>query len=242
MKKKYPNRLTFLSGIIILYEIFLLTFCTSNHLEEDIIKMGYAYFPLERGDYWVYEVVDIQYTIQNGKDSTFYYLKAIVKDSSINATGVISYYVNLYKRDGPLTSWNEEPVYVNTIKRTSTNLVEYEGNVPYVKLTFPVKSGLTWDGNAFNTTDPQYYYYTDGDLPDSFSEFDIDQIIRVVQNDFDDQIIRKDIRYEMYAAGIGLVYVEKNILEYCQEPGCFGEQIISSGKEYRQTLIEYGKE
>ncbi len=163
-------------------------------------------------------------------------------DSSVNQTGEISYYIYHYKRSDPFGSWEDQPVWVHTIRRTPSSLVEYEGSVPYVKLTFPVKSGLTWDGNALNTSDPMYYRYSDVNRSDPNLESLNGQFIQVVQSDYDDEIIRKDFRHEIYSSGIGLVYKERSILEYCQETQCAGKKEISSGMIFRQTLIDYGKE
>jgi hypothetical protein len=242
VKENYPFGFTFLSGIFILYGIFSLAACDTEPIEGETAEMGYAYFPLDLGNYRIFEVVDIQYTIQNEKDSSSYYVKEIVKDSSIDQSGAIAYDMYIYKRRDLSASWDEEPVRVYQVKKSSTNLVIYEENVPYVKLVFPVKSGLSWDGNAFNTYDPLYYIYSDEDLAERGMDLGTEQFIRVVQNDFDDQIVRKDIRYEIYAAGIGLVFIQKSILEYCQESDCFGEHKIHAGLEFRQTLIDYGKE
>lgn len=162
-------------------------------------------------------------------------------DSSVNQMGEISYYVYQYRRKNPSETWEEESVLVHTVKRTRSNLLQYEGNTPYVKLTFPVKTGLTWDGNAFNTSDPMYYRYSDVEMMDAPTESLNAQLIQVVQSDYDDQIILKDFRHEIYAKGIGLVFKENSILEYCQEPDCFGKKEISSGTVFQQTLIEYGK-
>lgn len=205
--------------------------------------MGYEYFPLQAGSYRIFEVVDIQYTIQHGKDSSFYYIKEVVTDSSTNQMGETSHYIYHYKLQDPSDSWDNGLVSVFTVKRSVSNLVVYEENIPYVKLTFPIKSGLTWDGNAFNTQNAMYYHYSNVvDMPDmNMNRIDF-PLIRVVQNDFDDQIIQRDLRSEIYAAGIGLVYKESSILEYCQESECFGQKKVSSGREFRQTLIEYGKQ
>lgn len=203
--------------------------------------MGYDYFPLQAGNYRIFEVVDIRYTIQHGKDSSFYYLKEVVMDSSIDQTGETSHFIYQYKRSDPADPWEKESVVVHTVKRSLSNLVVYEGNIPYVKLTFPVKVGLTWDGNAYNTQDVMYYHYSDVEIPDTMLNWMDSPLIRVVQNDFDDQLIRRDLRNEIYAAGIGLVYKESSILDYCRESECFGLKEINSGTEFRQTLVEYGK-
>jgi hypothetical protein len=216
--------------------------CDRDDLLTTDEDMGYFYFPLNIGDFKIYEVVDIRYTVQNDKDSSFYYLKDLVKDSSFNQAGEKIYHIYRYKRSTNTASWEEEPIYVHVVNRTKTNLVLYEESVPYVKLTFPVKSGLTWDGNAYNTQDPLYYSYSLEGFPSELKALETNQWIRVIQSDFDDQIVRRDIRHELYAIDIGLVYLEKSIVNYCQDINCLGEKEIASGREIRQRLISYGKE
>ncbi|MBR9999314.1 MAG: hypothetical protein KFF73_10100 [Cyclobacteriaceae bacterium] len=222
--------------------IFLHMGCSSKYTDTDEEMMGYAYFPLEPGNYRIFEVVDIRYTIQNQKDTSIYYIKQTVMDSSVDQAGEIAWYIYVYKSENPSPSWEEETIRVQQVKKSRTNLVLYEDNVPFVKLTFPVKSGLTWDGNVFNTSDPQFYYYADQDLPEGLPELEAGQLIRVVQNEYDDQILQKDIRYEIYAEHIGLVYKEIRSLEYCREPSCLGEEEVITGRELFQSMIEYGNE
>jgi hypothetical protein len=216
--------------------------CERNDLETSENNMGYSYFPLNIGDYKIYEVVDIRYTVQHGKDSSFYYVKDLVKDSSFNQIGEKIYLIYRYKRSTNTASWEEEPIQVITVNRNKTNLVFYKESVPYVKLTFPVKSGLTWDGNAYNTQEPLYYSYSMENFPSDLNGLETSQWIGVIQSDFDDQIVRRDVRFEIYAIDIGLVYLINSIVNYCQNIDCLGEKEISSGREVRQRLISYGNE
>jgi len=242
VQEKIRYWLKFPIGIILMFPVFLFSGCESKYLEPDEEMLGFSYFPLTIGSFRIYEVMDIKYTIQNTKDSTFYYLKEVVKDSFINQEGHLSHYLYRFTRTSDTLPWDQIPVYIWITRKTDTNLIVYEENVPFVKLTFPVKSGLSWNGNALNTLDPLDYYYSEPDLSLLSSYIPENHLIQVVQNNFDDLIIRRDVRNEIYAENIGLVYKESNVLEYCQDLICRGQQIIESGTEYRQTLVEYGKE
>ena len=239
---KYPYKSGYATGIILSLAFLFLMACDSEYITANDELMGYSYYPLNPGEYKIFEVVDINYTIQNEKDSSHYYVKEILKDSSINKAGEKIYYIYRYQSKDTMISWEKEPIHVLTVNKSNTNLIVYEESVPYVKLTFPVKSGLTWDGNAFNTQDPLYYFYSVDAIPVDLSDMENDRWVGVIQNDFDDQLIRRDVRYEIYAEGIGLIYKELSVLDYCQEITCLGEKQITSGIEIRQTLIGYGNE
>jgi hypothetical protein len=66
--------------------------------------------------------------------------------------------------------------------------------------------------------------------------------LRVKHQDNPDVIVMTDIRNEIYAANIGLIYKESIILYYCTENNCLGDTIIERGSRYSQELIGYGKD
>ena len=64
----------------------------------------------------------------------------------------------------------------------------------------------------------------------------------MIQEDNDDFTVNLIRRFEIYGQDIGLVYKEEIDLRYCTEQECIGQQIIESGQELRQSLLEYGQE
>jgi hypothetical protein len=216
--------------------------CVSEYKDVDEGSSGYSYFPLNIGNYWIYEVVEIRYSIQNRTDTSLYYVKEWIGDSSIDQAGGTIHYLYTYKREDPQVGWDEEPVKVQAVKRSRTNLVVQEDNIPVVKLIFPVKTGVTWDGNANNTAEPQFYQYVENKPPVEINFAGAGKQIRVIINDFDDEIIFRDVQYEVYAENTGLLYKETSTIVYCQETSCLGQKEIKAGREIFQSLIEYGKE
>jgi hypothetical protein len=97
-------------------------------------SMGYTYFPLNPGEYRIYEVVDIQYSVQGGVDSSFYYSKEVINDSSINQAGEKVYHMYRYRRNNEKAAWDEEPAHLVVVNKSKTNLVVFEESVPYGKL------------------------------------------------------------------------------------------------------------
>lgn len=229
-------------GIIFLSVVFLHSGCVTEYENAEEELLGYSYFPLETGNYRIYEVVDIRYTIQDQIDSSLYYLKERTGEPFIDQAGDTAYFIYTYKRNNFLEDWYEGPVKVQTVKRSRTNLLVTADNMPTVKLVFPVKAGSTWDGNAFNTKEPQMFRYEDNLPPVDFPLAGSGKLIRVIQNDFDDEIFFRDLQYEVYAENTGMIYHETSLLEYCQETSCLGQKKIIAGEEMFQSLIEYGKE
>jgi hypothetical protein len=108
-------------------------------------------------------------------------------------------------------------------------------------LTFPLKEKGRWDGNVFNILDERLYQAVQVNKPFSLGNNDFVQSVTVIQSDNDDEIIMTDLRKEVYAKDIGLVFKEMKILKYCVQPECFGNKVVDSGMEYTLSLIAYGK-
>ena len=222
--------------------ILIQTACMTddNEVEEEI--MGYNYFPLELGNYRIYEVTEINYTVQEQPDTTVYFLKELIADTSRDQTGQKIHYIYTYRRDDPFVSWEKEPVTVMVARQTRSNLVITENNISFVRMIFPVKAGKSWDGNAFNTFEAMFYHYISEDIQSGSAATGSGNRIRVIRRDYDDGVIRRDVCFEIYAENTGMVYRESSALEYCQDVSCLGEEKIESGREIFQQLIEYGQE
>ena len=234
-KRNYP-----FEGIIGVFLVFLLTFTTSCNTSKEVgpETVGYDFYPLAVGDYRIYDVEEINYLI-TGFDTAVYQLREIITDSipSIDQT---TYLLRRDIRQNELDDWESDSVWAVT--KTSNYLSITENNIPFIKLTFPVKQGKEWDGNSLNSRAEQIYYYEPIDtlLVDSLT---LNDQIRVVIEDVEENVTGVDLRSEAYVQGIGLV--EKNYLtqKKCTSSDCgpdLGEVI--AGRALRQTLIEIGNE
>ncbi|MEQ6168713.1 hypothetical protein AAOE16_16065 [Ekhidna sp. MALMAid0563] len=229
-----------LEGIIGVFLVFLLTFTTSCNTSKEVgpKTVGYDFYPLAVGDYRIYDVEEINYLI-TGFDTAVYQLREIITDSipSIDQT---TYLLRRDIRQNALDDWVSDSVW--TVTKTSNYLSITENNIPFIKLTFPVKEGKEWDGNSLNSRAEHIYYYEPIDtlLADSLT---LNDQIRVVIEDVEENVTGVDLRSEAYVRGIGLV--EKNYLtqKKCTSSDCgsdLGEVI--AGRALRQTLIEIGNE
>lgn len=233
----------FCMGLFILCPVLislLLAGCENKFSEFSPEEMGYDFYPLEPLSYRDYNVQEIEYNILGNPDTTNYFLREKVGDSYLNQSGEITYRLERYIKNSDTSSWQFDAVW--TVNKSNTNLVVVEDNVPYVKMVFPVMEEKKWDGNAFNILKEELYSYENAFQPLIISDKEYDSTIKVIQQDNPDPIVTTDIRNEIYAKNIGLIYKESIILHYCTDNECLGKMIIEQGMDYRQELIGYGKE
>ncbi len=216
--------------------------CDPSSIDPDQINKGYEYYPLDIGNYREYEVIEKIY-FDGEKQEKNYFLKEIVTDTFSNQAGELSFRIRRYTRSRDTVAWDIEKVEVWTAVLTKTRLVVYENNTPFVKLTFPVKKDLSWDGNAFNTQDEVLYSYTSVREPFMTGNFSFKNSAQVLQKDFM-SLIDKDVRKEIYADSVGMVYKEFINLKYVdvESDPDYGKDIITNGNELIMQLIDYGKE
>jgi len=224
----------------ILLVSFYLSACTSSIIELGPEDMGYDFFPLEIGDYKEYKVENIKYRILGDHDTSYYLLKEVVADTFRNQAGNLVYKLNRYKSDPNNIDWNLDSIWTAT--KNITNVVVVENNIPYARLNFPVRDNYNWDGNAFNIMDYDDYIYIDAYKPIEFEEKVYNSTVKVIHEETLDYIVSTNIRNEIYAENVGLIYKETIILHYCTENECLGDTIIEQGVNYKQELIDYGKE
>jgi len=230
----------FLPGFLFL----LLGGCDSN-IEPDPSSIGIDHFPLAIGDFRVYQMETVKFTFSGDADTSVFQLKEAVVDSFENQEGGITFVLNRFSRDSSLDPWILDSAW--SARKNNFQAILVENNEPFVKLTFPAQEDKLWNGNTLNSRGEDVYIMEDVfqeftlDSPDSLDDL-FDNTITVVQSDFDDKITRTDLRKEVYALNIGLIYKETTILSFCSDPNCLGQEIIESGRDLKQTLIDFGKE
>ena len=228
-------------GYAVVFLVMIMA-CQDNGEEGELdpVRLGYEFFPLQVGAYIIYDVEEITYSSERSI-TTNYQLRTQVVDSFMNQAGSLTYVLHELRRDSPDDAW--EFIQTNSLQRNETQGVFFDGNVPFLRLSFPVVAGKTWDGNALNA-EPEDLYEMDS----VFSAYitpsgqNIPETLTVIQEDNDDFTVNLIRRFEIYGQDIGLVYKEEIDLRYCTEQECIGQQIIESGQELRQSLLEYGQE
>ena len=213
---------------------FLLTGC-NEQFSEGNFDLGKDFFPLKIGQFRTYEVTEINYNAQ-GPDTLIFFLRETISDTIKNGDEV-TYLIKRESRVSESAEWSINDIW--SCRKTDSHVVLTEENIPFVKLTFPVLEGETWDGNAFNTMVSGDYYYESMIENDYEVLVDDPDLIKVVIADIPQNLFNQDQRFEVYGKGIGLIEKDYTILEFCTT-NCSSEQ-IDDGMKLKQVLVDYGE-
>jgi len=248
-KNNFEMKLLIMRKRLGVFLVFCLVTLSCSTDEPVIPDMGLDYYPLQVGNYAIYEVEET-IILQSVETQTSFDLRITVTDSSKNEQGVVYYLLVREKRTSPSGNW--EALDTWSTKVIDNKTVQNEGNVLFVKLVFPPSLNLKWDGNLFNNlpddgnifndSNSDHYFISDLDEPITLpSGFETNQSLTVIQNDFSDNIVGIDQRKEVYAKGVGLIYKEITQLEYCTSSNCLGQQKVDKGVILVQSLKEHGQ-
>lgn len=212
-------------------------------------KSDAAFYPLQKGHFWTYNVVETTISQVDGQTNQLYQLKVLVTDSITSVTPV-AYVLSLYRKSGA-GDW--QPTGTWTARKEAFSVIVQEGNTPYIKLALPLNEGKYWDGNALNnnggtdacadgTNHCDNYVSTQVGKPYDGDGFSLSDAVIIQENNDDDPIVGKDIRTSVYGRSVGLVYREITSLSYCTVGSCIGQKIVENGYIYTQTMTSYGRE
>ncbi len=208
----------------------LLVLCTScnREIEEGQVDLGYDFQPLEVGLFWIYSVDQTTYFGENDSEQTSFFYQDRIRSFYINAEGEQVFIVNR-SRSSDQSNWSTILEY--TLIQRNLSLVRTIENQALVTLVFPPEDGLVWNGNAYRN-----------DVEDDFELINSGDSIRVNQEESDDEVTYRDIRYEIYELGIGMVEKYDEVLTYCSRNDCLGDMLIDSGAKIQMKLTDYGKD
>ena len=221
--------------LLILICIGLLSSCTKESTNEvSTINFSYQYFPTDSGIIRYYQADSIFWDANNqaALDTISYEIKEVIAGNYYDNTNEISQRIERYRKD---TNGNWIIWKVLSDKITTYNAERYIDNIRYVKLKFPLILELKWNGNALNTSDPQYYEITSLHQRENINILSFDSVCTILQNDYIDAT-RQFYGIEKYATQIGMIYRrEKNIATLPTSQGV----IIKGGYDYTEKLISY---
>ena len=237
-KRSALKLLGFSIEIVVTITIFIvsvLTSCRKETLEPE--NFFYNYFPTVKGNYVCYEVDSIVHgTNDNGNDDSVYYYHYQVKDvidtPFVDGEGIQRQVIVHYYREDSTEEWNINSVWSQSL--TSASAYRWEENIPYHKLAFPVNYEIEWNRNDKNTLGEETYLYEGIHAHQVYNGIDFDSTITTL---FDPgaNAVEKILGQEVYAAGIGLIYVRQLNLR-------MNHNDIESGTEFFMTVTSYGKE
>jgi len=228
------------SSIKYLFLLFILG-CQNNGTEIDESLLGLNYYPVEVGLYRIFDVESINYNLSGIPDTINYQLKEVYSEEFEDLEGGLSYKLERYKRDSLSDDWVIDSVWV--ARKDIQTATQVENNIPLIKLSFPIEENRIWDANSLNANEPDEYQLIDVNQPVTLKDtVEFPKTSTVIQEETLDNILFRNIRKEIFAEGVGLIYKQLTLLNFCADVDCLGQDIIESGIDYKQELVDYGVE
>ncbi len=225
--------------IFLLLSCLCLLFCScEQEVGEPSLDFERDYQPLEIGKFWVYQVEETIHYGENDSESADFFYRDLVRSSYLNAENELVYIVTRSKSTDRI-SWALELEYT-MIYRDQT-LLRTIDNTPLVALVFPPEIGKSWNGRVYQAEGDDDFEIEPTDAVEVGGNGAI-PAIRVSQEDLDDRVTIRDIRYEVFGKGVGLVEKYDEVLTYCSRNDCLGNELISSGSKTHLILMDYGNE
>ena len=220
-----------------------MTICFLSCKDEEAVLLtpdDYNYFPVEYGSWIVYDVdsivhldIDDQTNQPDTSVASYHYqVKETIDSSFLDGEGETAFRIIRETRMSDTLPWDFQSVW--TCKRNANSAQKVEDNVRFVKLSFPVNTHSTWNGNAFNNLPGEEYSFEQVHQPLAVGPYFFDSTLTVNQLEFI-SLINRIIRKETYARKVGMVSKQRDSLNI----NGLGEVI--NGIEYTQTINNYGR-
>jgi hypothetical protein len=234
--------------ILLFSSLFFLFLSCKKDKEVPKPDFGYNYFPAYVGRYAIYDCDSVVYPqITDSVDIFKFQIKEKIDCVFTDNEGREAFRISRYKK---LLQKNDS-IYVNPqwkiqdvwwMNKTTTTAEVVEENNRYIKLSFPVQEGKTWNGNAQNTLGGAEYEYIYVDEPMTSGAYSFDSTLHVNQYDSKFIVLYKKKYDEKYAKNAGMIWKEITDYTWKQLNGniLFGQ--IDYGFYYKMQLIDYGTE
>jgi len=232
---------------LLLCLLLIITSCGNTNVEDAEPPLdpdlGKSYFFLAPNKYREYDVYEIRYLAVDISDTLEYQLREEVREE-FTVNGIQSRLVHRLTRDDENQPWRLDSVWSARVEREWA--VSVENNVPLQKMVFPVDTTRRWDRNLFNSREARVQKYLTFNQPftQGFNTFLRATVVEVSnerdQNPSGIDVTFRDLRTEVYADSIGLVRKEYEQLRFCTVGPCALQEIVQSGRYYREELTAHG--
>lgn len=212
-----PIYILFLSSLILL---------GCNKSDNKATKMFYTYFPTTVGSWVEYEAREIIHEANLGSDTSYYFLKEVITEEFFDNEGRVTLRVERFKKDDINGTYAISDVWYSNL--TNTTAEKVEENQRFLKLTFPIRSNKSWNGNAYNSIEEWDYEYDSVHVARAYNGLTFDSTVKVQQID-NINPFQYQVAYEVYANYIGLV--RKSYINIDN----------GDGRELELTVINYGQ-
>lgn len=217
--------------------LILLAACKKDSPQE--VDMGYAYYPAEVGSWITYQVDSVRHFASENTDTVRYQIRELLESAFTDDAGRPARRIERFYRNTDQESWSLKDVWMVVV--TNRKVEKVEENVRFIRMTFPVKIGQYWDGNAKNTLDSWDYTYSEVGAAETVGDTYFENTA-VVEQEGAVNLIEQERGKEIYAHEIGLVYKElieiKTDVNYMSNPT---PENIQSGYEVYYTYLSHGQ-
>lgn len=240
MRKVIIPLALFLSGTL------FFSSCKKESVNLSELENGKGFYPLEIGKYVVYDVDSLVYNDQlKATIPSQCQLRYNVSDTFRDDQGQLAYVINILYRKTAADAYVPHDILYASVH--GSQLVITEQNLRFIKLTFPVENGNTWNGNALIPLgdknniqyDNSHWNYVYSDFNHSYNTGLKLFQHTVTVNEIDDQLNNPDVdstmeayknyAQEVYANNVGMIYRER--IYWTFQPSSDGQ---TGGSGYRK--------
>ena len=214
---------------LIILSIFLLLACDNINSNLSLSQDGGKFFYPKIGQSVVYDVEDTQYELTGKFVVKTYQLKEVNVSTFKDLEGKEALRIERYRRENNSQKWVIDSVF--TAKKEIDKVLKTENNVTYVKILFPIKEGLKWNGNAYNSFGNDIYELKKVNQFFQTNGRKFDNTFTVIQQN-DSTLVDLKKRIEIYAENIGMIYQEKTNVLYCNSGDCLGKGKVDFGTKH----------
>ena len=219
--------------------------CQTEDLTPGEIDSGKAYYPVEIGKFWIYQVDTTDYKFDGSIQKGTYFRKERISDSLYRQEGSLVYRLEVSKSLSQNGPWTISSIW--NLRQDNDKIIKTEENIPYVKIRFPLKNEATWDGNVFNILQDSNSIFPftvkDMGMTRTYRQEEIASL-QILQK-LDSNCVNKSAFFEVYFKNIGLGYMRNSFIEYSQEgddPCSQPIPKIEQGYDNISTLVNHGSE
>ena len=199
---------------------------------------GGKFFYPNIGQSVVYDVEDTQYELTGKFTVKNYQLKESIASTFKDLEGKEALRIERYRRENDSQKWTIDSIFI--AKREIDKALKTENNVTYVKIVFPIKEGVKWNGNAYNSLGNDIYELKKVNQKFQTNGQNFDNTFSVIQQN-DSTLVDLKRRIEVYVENIGMIYQEKTNVLYCNSGDCLGKGKIDFGNKHILKFRNYEK-
>ncbi len=233
------NTIIYIYSVLSILLLFTFTSCQEDPEKPKDQTTGQSFYPTQKGQFQTFLVKQTRFAFNENPVTTTYQLKEVIGDEFVGENGEKLNEILRYTRPNGLEVFRLDSVF--SVRRDENIIVKMEHNIPYVKFDFPIEEGKTWNGNLFNNRPSKDYLAENVNAPKTIGSKSFSNTITIIESQ-DSSLVDKNLRYEIYANEVGMIYKKTESLLYCNLPECFGQKIIERGIISELTIFDWGVE